>query len=902
MQAPREGAGMRGTLPALRCAALLTLITVGLIASASAAANGLAPWCAVSPLHQVTTACQANTSCETGDSWWGSADLCRLPGPAGTFPFTVSSFDVCGGPAAVTQLPLADASGRQLGAVSLYRLYGSSLLHVSVLLGTADGTVVLYRETPGEASASLFLSSQLLPGPQAQYSQLLPPPAGADGSGSNSSSSSTPPYSCFTWSVDLAAVCNPLSSYQSGVAPAAGSGSGSGVNSSSGGAGIGGWAPVCSCLPGLSSCPPQDLAAAAALFFSLQLDVLLARPVSDSCGLGAAATPVTISTRFPAAAASADVVRVGAIRTGCWEPAPPPGTARPPYAPLAPQQQVSPPAPLGVYPPPPTYPPPASPPPPPWPPAPPGGPVATLVVRSPLRQLLQAEQCSQAVMQLYPSYATRAARFNCETRPGSLGAGADVTFQLTFLSYDGLSAFSGHMGSPLTWEGLLGAMTVGCGSLALYSDSTGAAFSVCGSADQAPGCRVILPSLNCQPPPSPPPPPPPSPPPPLPPSPPPPPPPSPPPPTVCTASTAVFKQGVSFMYATCDALLVFNEIMFLKGVTAVGTFACTLNAARNTVSVSGVLASSADAARFMANARLPVNVETLASYFNLSCVDSITFNAAPCLGQDAGYLTYTGQTLPAAACKRPPPAPPGPPPPPPSPSPPKPRPPFTPRQPWGPYPPEMPLSPDPSHPPSPQAPVAPPDPPPAEPSPPSPPDGPSRPPPGTPPPHAPPPPSPSPPDAPLPPDAPPPPSPPPPDPPPSPPPPDLPDSPPPPTAPPPDLPPPSPPPELPPPPPKAPSPPPPPTNPSPPPPPETPPPPPSRPHLPPRPQGPQFPQFPPRPPRPPRAPAGRRRRAAAEEVGREELAAAAAAADVSAQSAGSERSRRRNVREQLQLP
>ncbi|KAG2429378.1 hypothetical protein HXX76_011143 [Chlamydomonas incerta] len=886
-------------LPAWRCATLALALGLGLVTSASAAANGLAPWCTVSPLHQVTTACETNTSCETGDSWWGSADLCRLPGPAGTFPFTVSSFDVCGGPAAITQLPLADGSGRQLGTVSLYRLYDSSLLHMSVTLGTADGTVVLYRETPGEASASLFLSSQLLPGPQAQYSQLLPPPTAANGS----AAAATPPYSCFTWSVDLAGVCDPLSSYQSGVAPAGGSNSSS--NSSSGGAGIGGWAPVCSCLPGLGSCPPQDLAAAAALYFSLRLDVLLARPVADSCGLDATATPVTISTRFPSAtrvsadgtaavAPSPTVISVGPVRTGCWEPAPPPGTDRPPYSPLPPRQQVPPPAPIGVYPPPPSppiYPPPASPPPPPWPPAPPGGPVATLVVRSPLRPLLQAEQCSQAVMQLYPLYATRAARFNCETRPGSLGLGSDVTFGLTFLSFDGLSAFGSRMDDPLTWEGLLGAMTVGCGSLAHYTDSTGAAFSVCGSPDQAPGCRLVLPSLSCQPPPSPPPPPPPSPPPPMPPSPPPLPPPSPPPPTVCTASTAVTKPGVAFMYATCDALLVFNEIMFLKGVNVVGTFACTLNAARDTVSVAGVLASPADAARFIANAKMPVNVETLASYFNLSCVDSIAFDATPCLGQDAGYLLYTGQTLPAAACRRPPPAPPSPPPPPPSPSPPRPRPPFTPRQPWGPYPPEMPLSPDPSHPPSPQSPVAPPHPPPAQPSPPQPPAGPS-------------PPSPSPPDAPPPPNAPSPPSPPPPDPPPSPAPPALPSSPPPPDAPPPDTPPPSPPPNTPPPPPDAPAPPPPPTNPSPPPPPETPPPPPTSPHLPPRPQGPAFPQFPPRPPRPPRAPAGRRRQAAAEEAEQEVQVAegGAGAADVPSRTAGSGRSRRRSVREQLELP
>lgn len=64
MQAPREGAGQRRMWPAWHAAALFLCLGFGLIVQARAAASGLAPWCAVSPLHQVTTACQTSTSCE----------------------------------------------------------------------------------------------------------------------------------------------------------------------------------------------------------------------------------------------------------------------------------------------------------------------------------------------------------------------------------------------------------------------------------------------------------------------------------------------------------------------------------------------------------------------------------------------------------------------------------------------------------------------------------------------------------------------------------------------------------------------------------------------------------------------------------------------------------------------
>ncbi|GFR45545.1 hypothetical protein Agub_g6939 [Astrephomene gubernaculifera] len=369
-------------------------------------------------------------------------------------------------------------------------------------------------------------------------------------------------------------------------------------------------------------------------------------------------------------------------------------------------------------------------------------PLARLRAQSP-QQLFHAEVCSQTVIQLYPLYASEASWFSCNVTPSSLAMeagpiqGSEIVFHLTFLSYDGLDRFRNSMSQSRIWEGLLGAMGVGCGSQAGYQDSSGLAdFSVCGASEQAPDCRVLLPSLRCFPPPSPPPsPPPPSPPPspsPL--------PPPPPPPLECTVSIAVFKPGARFNYATCDTLLVYNSLMFTDGVRVQNPFMCSLSGNRDIVSIRGVVASMQDAAAFTRNAQTTALVEKVAMQFNLSCTDSVTFDASTCGGSPA-YLLYTGQALPSSICSRPPPPPspipPSPEPsPPPTPSPPPPSPPPVPPSlplppprlpypPRGPYPPYSPYFPDPPSPPSP--PVPPPDmPPPDQPSPP--PDQPSPPP------------------------------------------------------------------------------------------------------------------------------------------------------------------------------
>ncbi len=84
------------------------------------------------------------------------------------------------------------------------------------------------------------------------------------------------------------------------------------------------------------------------------------------------------------------------MRTGCWDPAPPPGAAQPPFPPAAADldglASDGGPPPVGVYPgsPAPSPSPRSSP-----PLAPGGAASAVLTVRSPLRSMLQAEQCSQ---------------------------------------------------------------------------------------------------------------------------------------------------------------------------------------------------------------------------------------------------------------------------------------------------------------------------------------------------------------------------------------------------------------------------------------------------------------------------------------------------------------------------
>lgn len=85
----------------------------------------------------------------------------------------------------------------------------------------------------------------MLSGPRPQYSLLAPAAAAAAG-----------PLACFTWSVDLRSVCNPLSSYQTGVEQGTGR-------------------PLCACYRdrggGQADCPPDDLSRAGALYFSLRV-------------------------------------------------------------------------------------------------------------------------------------------------------------------------------------------------------------------------------------------------------------------------------------------------------------------------------------------------------------------------------------------------------------------------------------------------------------------------------------------------------------------------------------------------------------------------------------------------------------------------------------------------------
>ncbi|KAG2492711.1 hypothetical protein HYH03_009124 [Edaphochlamys debaryana] len=666
--------------------AAVTLLGFILAVVSGQPAPGLVPqWCGLFD-HASTAPCVSNSACATGDSWWSDYSVCKLPGPAGQYPYNVSSYDVCGGPDAITRVPLVDSAGLQLGEATLYRLYASTQLQVAVTLGVSAPAVAMYRHVEG-VSASLFLSDSLLTGPRPQYSYLLP--AGAD---------ATAPFTCFTWSLDLKSVCDPLTSYQS-----------------SGGAG-------CTCYNGAAypaGCPPKDLSQASTPYFSLQLHVSLAQPSADSCALDSAAN-ATLRTNFNASSipgTGQGTIPVGPVPTACQSSAPPPGTAYPPYVFPSPPVVYSPPplsppvTPLApsLPPPPPQIapdvppPPPAIPPPPALPPAPPGGPAATITLRSPLETLVQAEECSQAVMQLYPLYRGGASSFDCRVTPSSLGVGSSVVFTLTFKSWAALSTFRNRLNDKDTWEGLFGATSVGCGALGTYEDSSAdSGYAVCGAEGQAPGCRFVLPALRCQPPP--------------------PPPPSPPPPVPCSARMSVTKVAAKFVYALCDALITFNEVMFLPNVSTISPFLCDLNDARNTAWVEGLVADEASSQTYIANAQNMANIQTLASYLNLTCNDVLKFDASACNG---GSVTYTQQTLPPSSCARPPPPPPRPSWPPLSPLPPDPPDPMPPTPP--PEPPGPPSIPSPPAPPGPPGTPLPPNPPPPSPDPPLPPPPPTPP-------------------------------------------------------------------------------------------------------------------------------------------------------------------------------
>ncbi|EFJ53089.1 hypothetical protein VOLCADRAFT_86009 [Volvox carteri f. nagariensis] len=559
----------------------------------------------------------------TVDEWWSSPDHCIIPGVPGVFPYSISVNDVCGGLEGITSLPLADAAGRQLGTAVLFRSNDVPLLHLTVVLDALDDAVVLYRpgEMPGD-TASLLLSPSLhthTGSLRGQYSLLVrqPAPAAAVSMAAAAAGTADPAaatsYSCFTWSLDLRSVCDPRTSHQVGLEDLIG----------------GGGAHPCACRDGMEgfSCPPLDLSRLAMLYFSLRLNVTLTQPHGAGCGLEEGRS-VTITTRFPSTAvdgpaAAAAVVAAapaapsgGPIRSGCWEPSAPPALEAVAVTTLARRQRRL--THDGV----PTYPP---------PPAAAATPAVTvteavIIVRSPLTALVQAVQCSQAVLQLYPLYVTTAESFSCSLQNRPQGAGTELAFRLTFPSSTGLTGFNGSMANSRSWEGLLGAMAVGCGSLGTYSDTAGESYSVCGDAAQAANCRL-------------------------------------------------------------------NDVILLPGASAVVPFSCDMGKDRNSVSVTGVLASSADVAAFLANANITPNVETLASFFNLSCGDSLVVDASTCVGP-TGRIVYTGQGFPANVCRRRPPSPPSPPPQP-SPNPPSPSPP--PPRTWI-YPPYPPYSPDPPDP------------------------------------------------------------------------------------------------------------------------------------------------------------------------------------------------------------
>ncbi|KAG2492712.1 hypothetical protein HYH03_009125 [Edaphochlamys debaryana] len=631
-------------------------------------APGLVPdWCGLHG-HASTAACASNTSCATGDSWWSDYSVCKLPGPAGQYPYNVSSWDVCGGPDAITRVPLVNSAGLQLGEATLYRLYASTQLQVAVTLGVSAPAVAMYRHVEG-VSASLFLSDSLLTGPRPQYSYLLP--AGAN---------ATAPFTCFTWSLDLKSVCDPLTSYQS-----------------VGGAG-------CTCYNGAAypaGCPPKDLSQASTPYFSLQLHVSLAQPSADSCALDSAAN-ATLRTNFNASSipgTGQGTIPVGPVPTACRIPAPPPGTPRPPYPSPSPAAAMPPPSeppltpplsPPAAPPPPPLTaphvppPPPGLPPPPALPPAPPGGPAATITLRSPLETLVQAEECSQAVMQLYPLYRGLANSFDCRVDPSPLGVGSDMAFTLAFHSQQGLLAFRGALDSARVWEGLLGALSPGCGALGSYADTLqGYAYDVCTSANQTASCRFTFRSMACAPPPLPPP--------------------SPPPPRPCLGTTGVTKAGAAFEYAACDALLALNDVLFLDGVDLASPAFCELPTAvpAESILVGAQLAGPQAAQRFLANANDTDSARTLALYLNLSCWDTIALDASSCLpdadpgggpdgggGSGAGRMVYTGPTMPLPGCTTAPRMPRAPRRPPVSPSPPR----LLPE--WPPYPPDAPYEPE----------------------------------------------------------------------------------------------------------------------------------------------------------------------------------------------------------------
>lgn len=307
---------------------------------------------------------------QTLDAYWTNPSFCILPGNNYSYPYSYNlNTDVCGGPGGALTLPLTDISGTIsgiLGNAYVYRIYGSTLIFLTVALDGLPNSQLFY-EWPTTAgypyiSSQLYLWSDVV---SVQPTQYINPSVG------------TGKYTCFTYHIDLASVCNPATS----------------SNTQSG-------RSYCNCNNGVSTCT-ASLVNAGMLYFSLKVSAGNYNLPMSSLGTGNCS-----STTLPA-------VKLGSA--GIFNQFPNPDCVnRPPLAPFPPPSPspIPPPAPP-PFPPSPPFPPLLSPSPPSPPPLPPSTRnYATIVLISYVR-VFNSTDCTAANWTVLPYYSGRAYGMVC---------------------------------------------------------------------------------------------------------------------------------------------------------------------------------------------------------------------------------------------------------------------------------------------------------------------------------------------------------------------------------------------------------------------------------------------------------------------------------------------------------
>ncbi|GAX78030.1 hypothetical protein CEUSTIGMA_g5472.t1 [Chlamydomonas eustigma] len=365
--------------------------------------------------------------------------------------------------------------------------------------------------------------------------------------------------------------------------------------------------------------------------------------------------------------------------------------------------------------------------------------VVTIAVPASNSVQLDSNTCPvlSLILQSYiPTTVSTPTYTSCNTytiNSGPIGTLTNFTAQFTDVLF--LSQFYRNLSNPSVWNGMLTALSLGCGSEASYTDVfypvssiTGIITVVAGSSAPQIPTRLILPGTptnysltgyGCEPPPPPPPPLPP-----FPPS---------PPPMPCTITAYINRTAGPITTPSPCSLFIFQMTSaYAANLDVTQSFTCLDTGSSSVIGITGVVANQTQRDLLFYNMTTSAyEANLLVMLYYLGCGDEIYATSLDCGGSGGVYSNNRNNNT-LFNCYPPPPSPPRPPSPPnppsPPPKPPSPRPPSPSPPPPSPFPPQPPVPPQPPSPtppypppPTPPSPTPPTPPPPFPPSPPSPP-------------------------------------------------------------------------------------------------------------------------------------------------------------------------------------